>query len=212
MINAYPVISQAICTADNMMINVTDVAKMVVRFPHRTKDFTVNSTQFNITLPLEIAIAGGQQEINCEAHDDYCKMMDCNWCFRKLINFECWHWLLWILMALIFLLITIGLSKLCKKSKKKSLFAAGAARLFNIVKRSNKHEESELEMDPIPRPKVCLTCKAGPYKMDEAVEKPDPFKKQRKTSSSRKIDEIYAKNFSSFNCCCYDRIGINSSK
>jgi hypothetical protein len=225
MINAYPVISQAICTADNMMINVTDVAKMVVRFPHRTKDFTVNSTQFNITLPLEIAIAGGpvnligyskegifvQQETICETHDDYCKMIDCNWCFRKLINFECWHWLLWILIALIFLLITLGLSKLCKKSKKKSLFAAGAARLFNIVKRSNKHEESDLEMDPIPRPKVCLTCKAGPYKRDEAVEKPDPFKKQRKTNSSRKINKIYAKNFSSFNTCCYDRLGLHSS-
>uniref|UniRef100_A0A914YP89 Integrase catalytic domain-containing protein n=1 Tax=Panagrolaimus superbus TaxID=310955 RepID=A0A914YP89_9BILA len=162
--NAYPVIQDAICTAEKLIINVTNVEKLVVRFPHRARNFNLNSTSVNITLPIELAITGGpvqligysndgsfvQQELICQANDDYCNLIDCNLCFHQLLNFECWHWIGWITVAALFLLLCLLLGKICTNSSKKSLLSAGAARLWITVKRSN-NKDVEIELQPLPK-------------------------------------------------------------
>uniref|UniRef100_A0AC34G049 Integrase catalytic domain-containing protein n=1 Tax=Panagrolaimus sp. ES5 TaxID=591445 RepID=A0AC34G049_9BILA len=193
LISAYPNIDHAICTAERMMVNVTDVSKLVVRFPHRTKDFTLNSTYFNITLPPEIAIAGGpvnliayspngifvQQQIMCDSHEDYCKMIGCHFCIQKMVNLQCLHWIFWIILTLIFIIIMLASLKFFKKSTRKSLLSAGAARLWNTVKRSkDKGKNVELELKAVSK----LATES-----DQLMEvKPAPLRKMNERSAAER--------------------------
>uniref|UniRef100_A0AC35ET50 Integrase catalytic domain-containing protein n=1 Tax=Panagrolaimus sp. PS1159 TaxID=55785 RepID=A0AC35ET50_9BILA len=153
-----PVIYDSYCKNGEIVSKTSNVTKISIHLPHRSKLIHVTDTITIIPIPGEIlnsysvfettfwSNTGDSTTINLECEFiDFCDLVTCVFCQDHITHPHCWAWSTWFCIFLIFSLVGILISRKCHQTHSPLLVKGGRWMLRSLSKNPSDPDNAQME-------------------------------------------------------------------